>query len=55
MRYHWIRDQVELKNVSVTWNPGADNLTECFTKAYPVQHHLQMMTTYLVVDDESVV
>ena len=47
MRYHWIQDQVDLGNFTVTWQPGADNLADFFTKAHPVQHHIEMMRIYL--------
>ena len=47
MRYHWIQDQVDLGNFTVTWLPGADNLADFFTKAHPVQHHIEMMRIYL--------
>ena len=40
MRYHWIRDQVTLGNFTVTWEPGATNLADFFTKAHPVEHHV---------------
>ena len=46
MRYHWIRDQVTLGNFTVTWEPGATNLADFFTKAHQVSHHVKMMTTY---------
>ena len=47
MRYHWIQDQVDLGNFTVTWQPGADNLADFFTETQPVQHHIEMMRIYL--------
>ena len=48
MRYHWIRDQVHLKNFLVTWQAGASNLADFFTKAHPVHHHLSQRSFYVV-------
>jgi hypothetical protein len=54
MRYHWIRDQVKLKNFKVDWRPGNENLADFFTKAHPVNYHLKMMNIYTVTDQEGV-
>ncbi len=48
MRYHWIRDQVHLKNFFVTWQAGSSNLADFFTKAHPVHHHLSQRKLYVV-------
>ena len=47
MRYHWIRDQVELDNFTIEWEPGATNLADYFTKNHPVHHHLTMRNVYV--------
>ena len=51
MRYHWIRDQVNLGNYTVSWEPGATNLADFFTKAHPVEHHVVMQQVYLVHEE----
>ena len=39
MRYHWIRDQVAQGKLLITWEAGAKNLADFFTKAHPVWKH----------------
>ena len=47
MRFHWIRDQVELDNFTIEWEPGATNLADYFTKNHPVHHHQSMRHVYV--------
>jgi hypothetical protein len=47
MRYHWIRDQVELDTFIIEWQPGAVNLADYFTKNHPVHHHQSMRNVYV--------
>jgi hypothetical protein len=42
MRFHWIRDQVREKHLTVTWRPGTDNLADFFTKNHSPAHHRAM-------------
>lgn len=35
MRYHWLRDQVALKNFKLIWIKSEDNIADIFTKALP--------------------
>ena len=42
MRYHWIRDQVDLEQIEIKWEPGATNLADFFTKNHPTKHHAAM-------------
>ena len=51
MRYHWLRDQINLGNFSIIWQPGSVNLADLFTKAHPVNHHVQMISTYSVIEE----
>ena len=51
MRYHWIRDQVTLGNLSVTWKPKATNLADFIAKAHPDEHHVAMKPVYLVHEE----
>ena len=46
MRFHWIRDQVDLKTFGITWLEGRYNLADFFTKAHPVHHHLSQSKLY---------
>jgi hypothetical protein len=47
MRYHWIRDRVAQGQFNVEWKPGKSNLADYFTKTHPVQHVLDMRSTYV--------
>ena len=47
MRYHWIRDQVSQKKISIRWKPGIENLADFFTKAHPVHHHKSWRNRYV--------
>jgi hypothetical protein len=47
MRYHWIRDRVQLGDFTVTWQAGKDNLADYFTKAHPVHHYRAMRSTFV--------
>ena len=47
MRYHWIRDQVDMHTFRVEWEPGATNLADYFTKNHPVHHHQSKRTVYV--------
>jgi len=47
MRYHWIRDQVDLDLFTIEWEPGVDNLADYFTKNHPVHHHQKMRKVYV--------
>ncbi len=50
MRYHWIRDQVQLKVFKITWKAGKLNLADFFTKAHPVKHHLDIRWKYVLME-----
>lgn len=54
MRYHWIRDQVKQRKISITWKPGATNLADFFTKAHPVHHHKAIRSRYVTDLDPEV-
>jgi hypothetical protein len=54
MRYHWIRDQVKLGVFKVTWKAGKLNLADFFTKAHPVQHHLQIRWKYVHMNEDAI-
>jgi hypothetical protein len=47
MRYHWIRDKVDLDEFVIEWEPGATNLADYFTKNHPVHHHQSMRNIYI--------
>jgi hypothetical protein len=54
MRYHWIRDQVQLGVFKVIWKAGKLNLADFFTKAHPVKHHLQIRWKYVHMDEDRI-
>jgi hypothetical protein len=43
MRFHWIRDRIKQGQFTVSWQKGADNLADFFTKALPVATHRRLM------------
>jgi hypothetical protein len=47
MRYHWIRDQVDLEAITIQWEPGATNLADFFTKNHPTKHHATMRNIFV--------
>ena len=43
MRYHWIRDRVQLKDFDIVWRAGTDNyIADYLTKIHPAAHVLKM-------------
>jgi hypothetical protein len=42
MRYHWIRDRVELKDFDIVWRPGSESIADYLTKTQPVAMVLKM-------------
>jgi hypothetical protein len=42
MRYHWIRDRVELKDFDIAWRPGSESIADYLTKTQPVAMVLKM-------------
>lgn len=55
MRYHWIRDQVTQGKLEITWEEGATNLADYFTKAHPVHNYVNMRRTYVVTPKPAVI
>lgn len=47
MRYHWIRDRVEMGDFTVIWQRGESNLADYFTKAHPVHHYKAMRKIFV--------
>ena len=45
MRFHWIRDRIRQQHFAVTWEPGASNRADFFTKALPTHVHQARMPT----------
>ena len=42
MRYHWIRDRIELKDFKIVWEPGNTSIADYMSKIQPVQTVLNM-------------
>jgi hypothetical protein len=40
MRYHWVRDKVDNKDLAVVWREGKSNLADYFTKTHPPSHYV---------------
>ena len=47
MRYHWIRDKIGDKTVTIYWAPGTQNLADYFTKHHSPIHHRRIRYKYL--------
>ena len=47
IRYHWLRDQINLGNFTIKWKPRVINQADIFTNSHPVNHHLAMRNVYL--------
>ena len=47
MRYFWTQDQTANKTHAVTWQPGQENLADCFTKHHLGAHHQKVRPYYL--------
>ena len=50
MRYHWIRDQQNQKNIKVYWDKGENNNADYFTKHHAPSHHKKMRPKYLQIN-----
>jgi hypothetical protein len=48
MRYYYLQEQVNLKNISITWSPGKTNLADYFTKLLPPKEHRERRNLYVV-------
>ena len=46
MRYHWLREKIAKKHLSVYWAKGSENLADYFTKHHSPSHHAQMRKRY---------
>jgi hypothetical protein len=46
MRYFWVVDQVDHKQIRVRWHPGAENLGDYVTKHHSVAHHQDRRKLY---------
>ena len=51
MRYHWIRDQQNQKNITVYWDKGQNNKADYFTKHHNPTHHKRMRPIYLHINN----
>ena len=46
MRFHYSRDQVRLKNYSITWRSNKFSLADILTKIHPRKHSIYMRQFY---------
>lgn len=47
VRFHWIQDQIKLRNYQVVWRPGSQNLADFVSKIHPPSHNEAMCDTLL--------
>jgi hypothetical protein len=47
MRFYWIQDRIEQGQYRVYWEPGGENLADCFTKHHSSAHHKMMRNQYV--------
>ena len=47
MRYHWIRDRIELKDFKIVWEPGDSSIADYMSKTQPVAVVLKMRKYYV--------
>jgi hypothetical protein len=52
MRYHWLRDRVQMGHFIMVWRPGAINLADYLSKSHPVSH-FRAMRPFFVHDSAS--
>jgi hypothetical protein len=52
MRFYWIQDRVAQKQFIVTWRAGVVNLADFFTKALPVQDHIDISPLLVKTPDD---
>ena len=53
MRFHWLKDRVEQKQIAVNWAPGIENLGDYPTKHHFGSHHRKVRPIYLYLKDKS--
>ena len=47
MRFHWLEDRIQQKQIFLHWKPGAQNWADYFTKHWPPAYHKIMRHKYL--------
>jgi hypothetical protein len=47
VRFYWVKDRVEQRQLNVGWAPGNTNLGDYFTKHHSPTHHKRMRPYYL--------
>jgi hypothetical protein len=48
MRFYWVKDRVEQKQLIIYWRPGLTNLADYFSKHHSPAHHRKMRSHYLL-------
>jgi hypothetical protein len=54
MRFYWVQDRVDQKQLNVYWAPGSLNLGDYVTKHHPAPHHVKMRRYYTHQHDSPV-
>ena len=47
MRYYWLRDKQNQKQLDIFWEKGTDNNLDYFTKDHTTQHHRDIRSMYV--------
>ena len=53
MRFNWLKDRVEQKQIAVNWAPGIENLGDYPTKHHFGTYHRNKCPIYLYVKGKS--
>jgi hypothetical protein len=48
MRYHWLEDRIDQKQIQLIWKRGKYNWADYFTKHHPPAYHHIMRKKYLI-------
>ena len=55
MKFYWIRDRTNQKEIKVYWKPGVENNADYFTKHFTAKHHQQIRAKYIHDDNSGTV
>ena len=47
MRYYWLQDRQQMKQIDIYWQPKKLNLADYFSKHHPIHHHKSMRPVVL--------
>ena len=47
MRFHWLQDRAQQKQIQIQWAPSKTNYADFYTKHHSAKHHKNMRRTYI--------